>query len=474
MDKEAKISGMRYIFEPKSVAVVGASEDKSKYGYFLMKNLMSLGFKGKIYPVNRKRENVLGLKCYPTVDSIPHNVETVIIMIPALHTLQVVKDCVKKGVKGVIICTSGFREIGKEGIEIENKIVEVAQKAGIRVIGPNTTGVLNAVNGFTSTFVIISRPSIGPVSIIAQTGMFASVLSDYIITSQPFGLSKIVGLGNKSDVDDADVLEYLLHDQDTKVIAIYMEGVKDGRRLFNIAKKVTKKKPVLVLKSAYSKYGGDASLTHTGSLMISDDIFEAVCKGSGMIRVDDIDEMFDYLKAFSFLPLLKKNRIAVIAYTGAGCVMSADACEKYGLKIAEFSTKTMNRLMKNAPSFGKIRNPIDAELLRQGMGDMSSSLNFALETMLEDKNVDAVSMVLIGLSTAKELLDVDVENIFSRIKKKYPKKPIVVTTIGGKEIVGDHKERFERLAIPFYPSLLRNIRALAALYNYSKIFYGKS
>ncbi len=275
-------------------------------------------------------------------------------------------------------------------------------------------------------------------------------------------------------MDDADVLEYLLHDQDTKVIAIYMEGIKDGRRLFNVVKKVTKKKPVFVLKSAYSKYGGDASLTHTGSLMVSDDIFEAFCKGSGIIRVDDIEEMFDYLKAFSFLPLLKKNRVSVIAYTGAGCVMSADACERFGLKMAEFSKKTMNRLMKNAPSFGKIRNPIDAELLRQGMGDMNSSLNFALETVLEDKNVDAVSIVLIGLSTAKELLDIDVKNIFSRIKKKYPKKSIVVTTIGGKEIVEDHKERFESLAIPFYPSLLRNIRALAALYNYSKIFYGKS
>jgi acyl-CoA synthetase (NDP forming) len=167
--------------------------------------------------------------------------------------------------------------------------------------------------------------------------------------------------------------------------------------------------------------------------------------------------------------LLKKNRIAVIAYTGAGCVMSADACEKYGLKIAEFSENTMNRLTKNAPSFGKIRNPIDAELLRQGMGDMSSSLDFTLETILEDKNVDAVSIVLIGLSTAKELLDVDIENIFSRVKKKYPKKPIVVTTIGGKEIVEDHKKRFERLAIPFYPSLLRNIRALAALYDYGRI-----
>jgi acyl-CoA synthetase (NDP forming) len=466
--------GIKYVFEPKSVAVVGASGDKSKYGYFLMKNLLDLGYNGKIYPVNRKREKVLGLRCYPSVDAIPDDIETTIILIPASHTLQVINDCARKKVKSVIICTSGFREIGKEGFEIENKIIEVAHKAGIRVIGPNTTGVLNAVNGFTSSFVKIPKPKIGSASIIAQTGMFASVLSDYIISNQPFGISKIVGLGNKADVDDADVLDYLLQDKDTKVIAIYMEGVKNGRRLYNIAKKVTKKKPILVLKSAYSRYGGEASLTHTGSLMVRDNIFEAVCKGSGMIRVDDIEEMFDYLKAFSFLPLPKKNRIAVIAYTGAGCVMSADACNKYGLKLAEFSKTTMSKLMKNAPSFGKIRNPIDAELLRQGMGYMNSSLNFALETILEDENVDAISIVLIGLSTAKELLNINVENIFSKIKKKYPKKPIVVTTIGGKEIVDDQKEKFERFGIPFYPSLLRNIRALSALCKYNEIICRKS
>ena len=154
--------------------------------------------------------------------------------------------------------------------------------------------------------------------------------------------------------------------------------------------------------------------------------------------------------------------------------MSADACDKYGLRLAEFSKKTMKKLMENAPGFGKVRNPIDAELLRQGMGDMNSSLNFSLETIMEDDNVDAVSIVLVGLSTTKELWVIDVENIFPRIKKKYPKKPIVVTTIGGKEIAEDHQERFERLGIPFYPSLVRNIRALAALYNYSRIIRGKN
>ncbi len=462
-------SDLKYIFEPKSVAVVGASEDKSKYGYFLMKNLMDMGYNGKIFPVNKKRKKVLGLKCYPTVESIPEEVEAAIILIPATYTLQVIEDSIKKGVKGVIICTSGFREIGKEGVEIENKIVEIARKAGIRIVGPNTTGVLNAINGFTSTFVSVHKPKKGPVSIIAQTGMFASVLTDYIISSQPFGLSKIIGLGNKSDVDDADVLEYFLQDDDTNVIAIYMEGISDGRRLYEIAKITTKKKPIIILKSASSRSGGDASLTHTGSLMVRDDIFEAACKGSGLIRVGDIEEMFDYLKALSFLSLPKRNRISIIAYTGAGCVMSADACEKYGLKLAEFSDKTMKKLKANAPNFGIMRNPIDAELLRQGMGDMNSSLNFALNTVMEDHNVDAVSVVLIGLSTAKELLEVDIEKTFLPIKKKFPEKPLVVTTIGGKEITENHKSELEKIGIPFYPSLLRNIRALAALYKYKKI-----
>ena len=463
-----KASDMKYLFEPKSVAVVGASDDETKFGYFLMKNLMNFGYNGKIYPVNKKRDKVLGLECFSTVDSIPGEVEVAITIIPAIFVPQVMKDCAKKGVKGVIVCTSGFGEAGEDGAKLEKELIDVVKESGIRIVGPNTTGLLNAINGFTSTFVIISKPRKGSVSFIAQSGMFASVILEYMLSTQPFGFSKVAGLGNKIDVDDADVLDYLDQDDETKVIAIYMEGIRKGRKFYKVAKKVAARKPIVVLKSARSKSGGEASLTHTGSLLVKDEIFEAVCKSTGLIRVEDLEELIDLTKAFALCPLPKGNKIGVIAYSGGACVMSSDACEKYGLKLAKFSDATKSKLTAHAPSFAIIRNPIDAELIRQGVGDMNTSLELSLEAVASDENVDAISVVLVGLSSGKTIWDIDINKIFSEIRKKFPKKPIVVTTIAGRELIEDHKKRLDRLGIPFYPSLLRNIRALAALHGYAQ------
>ncbi|MEM2942870.1 MAG: CoA-binding protein, partial [Candidatus Bathyarchaeia archaeon] len=396
---------VRSLFEPASVAVVGASDDPTKFGYLLMSNLLDFGYKGKIYPVNRKRETVFGLRCYPTVKAIPDEVEAVIVLVPAEHTLQIMQECVEKSVSGVIICTSGFREAGRGGAELEEKILETAGKGGIRIAGPNTTGFLNAYNGFTSAFVKISRPRPGNVSIISQTGMFASVLLEHILSTQPFGLSKVAGLGNKTDIDDADVLEYYEDDEETKVIAIYAEGIKDGRRFLEVSKRVARKKPIIILKSARSSSGGRAALTHTGSLMVRDEIFDAVCRAAGLIRVEDIEELIDLAKAFALLPAARGDRVGVIAYTGAGCVMSADAIERYGLKLATPTEETMERLRRHAPSFGILSNPLDAELVRQGVGDPQTSLIISLEAFLSDPEVDMVSLVLVGLTKESKIWD---------------------------------------------------------------------
>ena len=473
MVADEKPTDVKYLFEPKSVAVVGASDDENKFGYFLMKNLINFGYDGKIFPVNKKRETVLGLKCYPTVDSIPDEVEAAITLIPAKFIPQVMKDCAQKGVKGIIVCTSGFRETGEEGIKLEKEIIDIAEKAGIRIVGPNTTGILNAINGFTSTFVILPQPRKGSVSFIAQSGMFASVMLEYMLTTQPFGFSKLAGLGNKVDVDDADILEYLNQDNNTKVIAVYMEGVSDGRKFYQVAKKIAAKKPIVILKSASSKSGGEASLTHTGSLMVKDEIFDALCRSTGLIRVEDLEELIDLTKAFALCPLPKGKKIGIIAYTGGGCVMSSDACERYGLELAKFSNSTMSKLTEHAPSFAIIRNPIDAELIRQGVGDMNASLELSLEAVANDENVDAISVVLVGLSSTKTIWDIDIKRIFAKIREEHPEKPIVATTLAGRELIEEHKKKFDELGIPFFPSLLRNIRALAALVKYSKIKFGK-
>jgi acyl-CoA synthetase (NDP forming) len=305
-----KTDELKCFFEPESVAVIGASRNPSKYGYSLLKNLIDLGFNGKIYPVNPNAEEILGLKAYPSVKAINENVDLAIIIVPSFKVPEVMLDCAEKRVKGVVICSSGFREAGEAGKKLEDEVVAIAKKAGIRVVGPNTTGILNATNNFTTSFVPLPRFKRGNVAFIAQTGLFAAAAFWWIISKQPFGVSKIVGLGNKCDVDDAEVLEYLADDEETEVVAIYMEGVKDGRRLFETFKKVSKIKPIVVLKSGRSPAGVKASLSHTGSLAVKDEIFDAVCKQAGVIRVGgDLDELLDVTKAFALQPLPKGIRL---------------------------------------------------------------------------------------------------------------------------------------------------------------------
>ncbi|MEM3730933.1 MAG: CoA-binding protein, partial [Candidatus Bathyarchaeia archaeon] len=223
--EQGKIDELKCFFEPESVAVVGASRNPFKFGHSLLKNLIDLGFKGKIYPVNPNADEVLGLRAYPRVDLIEDDVELAVIIVPSAKVPEVMRDCAKKGVKGAVICSSGFRETGEEGRRLEEEMLAIAKKSGIRVVGPNTTGILNTSNNFTTSFVTLPNLRRGNVAFIAQTGLFAAAAFWWIVSKQPFGISKIVGLGNKCDVDDAEVLEYLAEDKETEVIAIYMEGV---------------------------------------------------------------------------------------------------------------------------------------------------------------------------------------------------------------------------------------------------------
>ncbi|MCK4483170.1 CoA-binding protein, partial [Candidatus Bathyarchaeota archaeon] len=334
---------------------VGASRNPLKFGHFLLKNLLDLGFKGKVYPVNPNADKVLGLQAYPRVDLIDDDVELAVIIVPASKVPQIMEDCSKKHVRGVVICSSGFREAGKVGGRLEERIVATARKAGIRVIGPNTTGIVNTSNNFTTSFVPLPKLKRGSVAFVAQTGLFAAAAFWWIVSKQPFGISKIVGLGNKCDVDDAEVLDYLAQDEDTKVIAIYLEGVKDGRKLFEVFKRVAKKKPIIVLKSGRSPAGIKASFSHTGSLAVNDEVFDAACKQAGVIRVDgDLEKLLDITKAFALQPLPKGNKVGVITVTGAGGVMTSDECAKQGLKLADLSDQTLAEIRSNMPSWAAV------------------------------------------------------------------------------------------------------------------------
>jgi len=459
-----RTSGVSFFFEPKSVAVVGATNNPLKFGHYLLLNLIDLGFTGKVYPVNLKADKVLGLKAYPRVDLIPDEVEVVAIIVPAPSVPQVMRDCAKKGVKGVVILSSGFREIGGDGVRFEQEIVETAKKAGIRIVGPNTTGVLNTSNGFTTSFVPLPKLSKGNVAFVAQTGLFAAAAFWWILSAEPFGLSKVMGLGNKSDVDDSEALEYLARDEDTEVIAIYMEGVKNGRKFLEAAQKAAKKKPVLILKSGRTEAGTKAALSHTGSLAVKDEVFEAACKKVGAIRVKDFEELMDLTKAFALQPLATGNKIGIVSMTGAGCVMAADYSAEYGLKVAELSNKTARNIGSHLPSWIKVKNPFDSEMLFESVGP-EDCLRISLGEMLEDENIDCV----LGVLPSSPMFAFDVKTPTKEIKEKYPDKPIAINIIGSKDTVDLWTKQLQDIHVPVYPSIERCVRALGALSEYPRI-----
>ena len=458
-----RTSDITFFFEPKSVAVVGATNNPLKFGHYALLNLIDLGFKGKVYPVNLKADEVSGLKAYPRVDLIPDEVEVVAIIVPAPSVPQVMRDCAKKGVKGVVILSSGFREAGGEGIKFEREIVETAEKAGIRIVGPNTTGILNTSNGFTTSFAPLPKLRKGNVAFIAQTGLFAAAAFWWILSAEPFCLSKVMGLGNKSDVDDSEALEFLAHDEDTEIIAIYMEGVKDGRKFLKAAQKAAKNKPVLILKSGRTEAGVQASMSHTGSLAVRDEIFDAVCKKVGAIRVKDFEELTDLSKAFALQPLAKGNRIGIVSMTGAGCVMAADYSAEYGLEVAELSDETAKYVESYLPSWIKVKNPYDSEMLFESVGP-EDCLKISLGGFLGDENVDCAVCVL----PSSPMFAFDVEGPINEIKEKYPDKPFTINLIGSKDMVDLWTKQLEDISVPVYPSIERCVRALGALSKYPK------
>jgi acetyl coenzyme A synthetase (ADP forming)-like protein len=469
MDVEsAKLDGLKCFFEPRSVAVVGASRNPLKFGHFLLKNLIDLGFKGEVYPVNPNADEVLGLQAYPRVDLIEDDVDLAIIIVPASLVPQVMKDCSRKHVKGVVICSSGFREAGEIGRRLEEDVVAIAKKSGIRVIGPNTTGILNTSNNFTTSFAPLPKLKKGNVAFIAQTGLFAAAAFWWIVSKHPFGISKIVGLGNKCDVDDAEVLEYLAKDEDTKVIAIYMEGIKNGRRLFEVFREVAKNKPIIVLKSGRSPAGMKASLSHTGSIAVKDEIFDAVCKQTGVIRVSgDLEELLDITKAFALRSLPKGNKVAIITVSGAGGVMTADECAKQGLKLATLSEETLSQIRSNMPSWASVSNPVDIEPLFEAVGP-EESMKIALDAVFKDKDVD--SIIILFVAVPRFIPIFDVKSITRRIMEKHHKpKPILAHLMGFKDTVESYTVQLEGENIPIYSSIEQCVKALGSLWKY-KLF----
>lgn len=443
---------LEFFFNPKSIAVIGASRTQGKIGYETLKNLIIYDYKGKVYPVNPNAEEILGLRCYPSVKEINEQVELAIIVVPAKLVPSVVEECGKKGIKGVVIISSGFVEIGN--YELAEKVLRVAKKHNMRILGPNTMGFKNATDGLDASFVF-GMPYRGKISIVSQSGALSVSVIHHALREK-IGLAKVIGVGNKLDLSEEDLIEYLNQDKDTKVICMYIEGLKDGRKFLQAAKKC--RKPILVIKSGRTQAGAKAAISHTGSLAGIDEIYEGAFKQANIIRAKDVTELFDFANALANQSPAKGKRIGIISNGGGAGIMLADTCCENNLLVPELDEKAIAKLEKILPPLVKPRNPVDL------VADASFyRYEGAMRTLLEAENIDGIIVACVhgGYARPREYVGA-VLKIALQSKDKAPDKPIICCWIGGKE-VEEVIEDLKGANIPVYQDTTRAARAMYAL-----------
>jgi acyl-CoA synthetase (NDP forming) len=455
-------SALSLFFEPQSVAVVGSLREGYFGGYVVVKTLLNAGFGGKIYPVNPSYQEVLGLKVYPSINEIPEKIDLVLIMINRRSVPDVMRECAGKGIKSVIVVADGFAERDEEGAKLQNEILEIAREAGIRILGPNTAGVVNSANGFIPDPYEPGYKKVKPgaVAICAQTGMINPQAFPY--ADLHYGVSKICDYGNKCDVDECDLLEYLESDPATKVITMYLESIQDGQRFLKISKRVTAQKPVLILKSGRTKEGAKVSASHTGALAVDDQIFSAACQQAGIIRLEKFHELFELPKIFSLQPLPKGNRLGIVTFTGGVGVLAIDEGAKYGLSVARLSPEIAKKLDAIFPGLGKTVVDIGPPMAVNNYMTIYSEI---IKTVLSDDHIDCLFNV-IWTSPFKEFVE-EYLKFYGELRGSHQKT--IATWIYGPSIplINDMSSRMEDLGFPVFSDLETAIKALGMAYQYS-------
>ncbi len=437
-------------FNPKSVAVIGASTKKGSIGHSVTKTLKG-GFKGKVYPINPKYEKIEGLKCYPSVRDV--KADLAVIVVPVKIVPAVLRECVASGVGGVVLITAGYSEVGNNVGEEELRGIIKGSKT--RIIGANCLGIFDTHTGLDTLFLPepdLKRPKKGGISFISQSGAFGSTLVD-LIAYEGVGLAKFVSYGNQTDVKDYELLEFLGDDPLTNVIVIYMEGVSDGRKFLDVAKGVSKKKPIIIYKAGKTREGSISASSHTGSLAGSYEVYKTAFKQGHILEAETVEEIYDMAKAIEFQKTCVGNNIAVVTNGGGFGVVASDYIIKSGLKLAEFSYETKNNLRKIMPSFAEVHNPLDL------IGDADHErYENSLDVLVKDKNIDGV--LIIALLQTVSLTPKVYDSIIS-VKRK-TNKPFIVCSTGG-EYTQKFVSKLDDEKIPVYLTPERAVKAMKAL-----------
>lgn len=440
------------MFNAKSVAILGASNNPNKIGYNILKNLIDSGYKGQIYPINIKEEQVLGLKAYKNVSEISEKIDLIVIIIPSNLVLGALEEASSKGVKNAIIISGGFREIGND--DMENDLVKYAQEKGISFIGPNCQGINYTPNNMCVSWPLIKTR--GSMAIIAQSGTVAAAFSMWA-EKEEIGISGSVSLGNKSGVSELDIMEFFAEDDNTKVIALNLEGTKEGRRLMEMSKKIVPEKPIVVLKPGRTEKGIKAAQSHTKSIAGSDKVFSAACKQVGIVRADTITEFYDYSKILALLKKPKGKNVLIVTSSGGSGILATDTFEENNIvDVIELNSNLKDILTKELPSHCVVSNPIDLT------GD-TDALRYkkCVEMTCESDSIDFYLLIFGDpIPGACEV----VEEL-----KRETEKPIIVCYLGGGDVEGEEVIKMHRKGIPTFPTPERAAKAASVLCKYGNI-----
>jgi len=446
---------LRSFFDPASVAVIGASRTPGKVGHDVVRNLLEGRYPGRVYPVNPKADEVLGLRCYPSVTQVEDPVELAVIVVPAALVLGVLDECAAKGLQSVIVVSSGFKESGEDGAELERRLAERCRLAGIRCIGPNCLGVMSPLTHFNASFGA-AMPQPGNIAFLSQSGALGTAILD-VAVGENIGLSRFVSYGNKADVNETDLIEALGDDDQSDVILGYVESIDDGRRFIEAASRVARRKPVIIFKAGRTSAGAQAATSHTGSLAGADSAYEAAFQQCGVLRVRTVEEFFDYARAFATRKLPAGNCVAVVTNAGGPGIIATDAIEASRLRMAELSPATRRAIAEELPPQASTRNPVDV------LGDARPGrYRAALEGVLADENVHAVLTILTPQTSTEPIPTAQA----LATAAAGTDKPVLAAFMGSAS-VREAWDVLDECGVPNFEQPDRAVAALAALARYS-------
>jgi len=445
-----------HFFRPHSVAVVGASRDPEKLGYAVLANLINAGFPGPLYPINPKADEILGHTAYPSVLDVPDPLDLAVIVIPYQFVPPALEQCGQKGIPAVVVISAGFREAGLEGLAREMELIEIARKYHVRLIGPNCLGVIDTSTPLNATFAA-GMPPKGPIAFMSQSGALGTAVLDIAMAGR-LGFSRFASLGNKADVSEIDLLEAWGDDADSRVILIYVEGLPDGQKFMQVARQVSRHKPIVAIKSGVTASGSRAVSSHTGSLAGSEAAYKAAFEQAGVIRAPSMEALFDYARAFAYQPLVKGDRIGIVTNAGGPGILATDALEHAGLEIPRLSPETAEALSADLPGAASVANPVDV------LGDaLADRYEHAIRLVLDDPKVDG----LIVIVTPQAMTEIEQTAHAVGRMAQGATKPVLGCFMGEARIAAGIDVLWQ-YGVPNYPFPERAATALAAMSAYRR------